>query len=208
MLPRDEQVQFRASVVTMVLHTDMKSHVASVGAMESAVSRHRAAGTWFAPDSPADRKLLLDFALHACDLGNPAKPLRIGLQWADLILREYYQQGDAERQAGLPLSPMMDRNRPTVDAQQCAFIDIVVLPLFSQLHDAFRDESLEPAVRNLADNRAYYASRMSVAKLVPAQAGIIKLRAAERADATAKDEQAKTAAAAEQGDPQVLELDG
>lgn len=183
-LSSSDQQTFRQSVVSMVLHTDMRAHITQVNTFEQTVMKHRNSGTWFS--TPNDRKLLLDFALHVADLGNPAKPLPIGLQWSSLIMNEYYHQGDMEREAGLTISPMMDRNRPTVDMQQFAFINVVVLPLFTQFREVLNCGVLTKPIENLITNRAYYANRMEVAKLVQAQAmNMIKLKPTTTTNTTA-----------------------
>ena len=41
----------------------------------------------------------------------------------------FLSQGDAELEAGLKVSPMMDRKTAAVDAQQYGFIDFIVGPL-------------------------------------------------------------------------------
>ena len=176
-LTRQEQQAFRNSVVSAVLHTDMKQHVTTVQLFESTVMKHRNAGTWFSKDSPTDRKLLADFVLHVADIANPSKPLTLALQWTELIMCEYWSQGDAERALGLPISPMMDRNFPTIDTFQFAFINVIVLPLVSQLSEVLNDGSLAPCIQHLVSNRAYYQNRMNLAKAVARQSVLIKITA-------------------------------
>lgn len=168
---------FRSCVQSMVLHTDMRTHMAGMSQMEETLAQKRATGGAFdLASKPADRQLLLDTVLHAADLGNPAKPLRLGLTWARLIMIEYFSQGDAERDAGLPISPMCDRNRPTLDVQQHAFLKLFVLPLYTQLAEAMQcapsqllervggaaaaSDVLSAPLSNLLANRSYYANRM------------------------------------------------
>jgi hypothetical protein len=171
-LSKADYALFRSSVISMVLHTDMKNHISQVNSFEQTVMRHRNAGTWFSTAS--DRKILLDFSLHIADLGNPAKPLMIALQHTNLIGLEFYAQGDLERSRGWPCSPMMDRNKPTVDMQQFAFINIVVLPLMTQFAEILTCGKLADPIQNLVTNRAYYSNRMQVAKLVQSQANLLK----------------------------------
>lgn len=49
------------------------------------------------------------------------------------LLRLLPLQGDMERAAGLPISPMCDRSRATLPQSQINFIEFVVAPLYVQV---------------------------------------------------------------------------
>lgn len=51
-------------------------------------------------------------AMTASDLSASSKPWTIQASTVDVIFKEFYEQGDAEREAGRSPLPMMDRNRP------------------------------------------------------------------------------------------------
>lgn len=63
--------------------------------------------------------------IHCADLSNPTKPLDIYRQWTDRIMQEFFEQGDLERELGLDISPMCDRQTATVEKSQvyssCSF---------------------------------------------------------------------------------------
>jgi hypothetical protein len=40
------------------------------------------------------------------------------------VVEEFFRQGDAEAAHGLKVSPMIDRNKAAIDAQQNGFIDV------------------------------------------------------------------------------------
>ena len=48
------------------------------------------------------------------------------------MLEEFFAQGDAERAAGMAVSPMMDRHNTSYPLSQINFIEFVVAPLFCQ----------------------------------------------------------------------------
>ena len=50
--------------------------------------------------------------LHAADVSNCARPWDVYIKWVEPITEEFYRQGDSEAKAGLPVTPMMDRNKP------------------------------------------------------------------------------------------------
>jgi hypothetical protein len=124
--PPAERAEFRASFLSAIAHTDMSTHMKSVLEFEASVKSKRAGSTWFSPASKEDRKLLLDMACHVSDLGNPAKPMHLAREWTARVVEEFWSQGDDEKAAGIKVSPMMDREKAAVDAQQFGFIDFVV----------------------------------------------------------------------------------
>ena len=56
--------------------------------------------------------------VHCADLSNPTKPLEIYRRWVAVILEEFFQQGDREREQGIDVSPMCDRHNVTVEKSQ------------------------------------------------------------------------------------------
>lgn len=56
--------------------------------------------------------------VHCADLSGPTKPLHLYRRWCDRIMEEFFQQGDKEREAGLEISPMCDRNNATIEKSQ------------------------------------------------------------------------------------------
>jgi hypothetical protein len=71
--------------------------------------------------------------LHAADISNTVRPWSISKQWSDLIVQEFFQQGDAEKQAGLDISPGMDRSQSNQATISLKFGDFVVKPYFEAL---------------------------------------------------------------------------
>eukprot|EP01084_Bolivina_argentea_P095743 172117_1 len=61
------------------------------------------------PDVDDERIFLLEITIHACDVANPCKPIYIAKEWANRYLKEAFNQGDMERNIGIPVSAGMDR---------------------------------------------------------------------------------------------------
>jgi len=61
---------------------------------------------------------VLKTLVHCADLSNPTKPLYLYRQWTDRIMEEFFLQGDLEREQGLEISPMCDRNNASVEQSQ------------------------------------------------------------------------------------------
>jgi len=78
------------------------------------------------------RQLWLNVLIHAADLSNTVRPWEIAKKWSDLVVEEFFLQGDLEKKNKLPVSPNMDREQ----AHQCqislGFGDLVVKPYFER----------------------------------------------------------------------------
>jgi len=168
--PPAERAEFRASFLSAIAHTDMSSHMKSVLEFEASVKSKRAAGGWFATTSKDDRRILLDMACHVSDLGNPAKPMHLAREWTARVVQEFWAQGDDEKAFGLKVSPMMDREKAAVDAQQFGFIDFVVGPLFNMWGDALEPLAIAPCLEHLQTNKAFYKARIAPPPAAPAPA--------------------------------------
>jgi len=48
-------------------------------------------------------------AIHLADISNTSKPWKVCKQWVDLLFVEFFEQGDRERELGMPISYLMDR---------------------------------------------------------------------------------------------------
>ncbi|KAK9822974.1 hypothetical protein WJX74_010416 [Apatococcus lobatus] len=75
---------FRASVIELVLGTDMKKHFGFVSQFQ--------------------------VALKCADLGHLTTMRDVHKRWVDALTEEFFQQGDKERKQGMKISPLMDRN--------------------------------------------------------------------------------------------------
>ena len=59
----------------------------------------------------ANRLLVMQAAIKVADLGHAAKPRALHHAWTKAIMEEFFQQGDMEREHGLPVSAFMDREK-------------------------------------------------------------------------------------------------
>jgi len=74
------------------------------------------------------RKLLSNFFLHFSDISNPTKPFKICSTWAWLILDELFQQGDSEKELGIAVQPLNDREKVNKPHSQVGFIEFFIAP--------------------------------------------------------------------------------
>jgi len=81
-------------------------------------------------------------------VSNPAKPWELSKEWSSRVMDEFFKQGDAEAEAGLPISPFMDRSKTNIAQCQVGFINILIKPFFQEWCDFLGDE----VVKNVFDN--------------------------------------------------------
>lgn len=74
--------------------------------------------------------MILGAGLHLADVSNPAKPIEIAVRSTELVMQEFFAQGDLEKHLGIPISLLCDRENSNILESQVGFIKYVVLPLF------------------------------------------------------------------------------
>eukprot|EP00475_Leptophrys_vorax_P025009 TRINITY_DN34822_c0_g1_i1.p1 TRINITY_DN34822_c0_g1~~TRINITY_DN34822_c0_g1_i1.p1 ORF type:complete len:646 (-),score=117.89 TRINITY_DN34822_c0_g1_i1:2767-4704(-) len=157
-----ERKEVRQTIISMVLATDMSQHLKYSSDLEASIKAKKEAASWFKTDAYEDRLVCLNMALHVADLGNPAKPLKLCLMWTVRVLEEFFRQGDKERALGIPVSAMMNREKPNIEKSQIGFIDYVINPLF-KLWSVLIPEETQCCVDNIKFNRQHWESQLSAA---------------------------------------------
>lgn len=125
-LSREEYREFRTLVIDMVLATDMSFHFQQLKNMKNLLTL---------ADPQVDKSKALSLVLHCCDISHPAKQWDLHHKWTMLLLEEFFQQGDKERDLGLPFSPLCDRNNTLVAESQIGFIEFIVEPSMAVCSD-------------------------------------------------------------------------
>ncbi|KAL7747136.1 hypothetical protein RI367_007496 [Sorochytrium milnesiophthora] len=149
---KSEYKAFREVVVEMVLATDLSQHLPIVTMFKNRASQ----GTMDPDNSREDRLILFKTMMKLADVGNPTKTWSIYERWYQLVIDEFFRQGDIERKSGLDVSPFMDREKVNIPSSQIGFIDFIVSPLFTAFHLWAPITSI---VESLATNREIWADR-------------------------------------------------
>ncbi|CAO3702812.1 unnamed protein product [Rhizopus stolonifer] len=96
-------------------------------------------------------KDLAEILLHAADISNTVRIWPISKQWSDLIVQEFFEQGDAERLLNLPVSPGMDRHLASQANISLRFGDFIVRPYFEAIQKLLPKASVW--IQTLEENR-------------------------------------------------------
>lgn len=142
-LKHNEQVMMRSTIISMVLATDMSKHFEVMTAfnnkvknVEMAVSqsgRRNSVAESIKDMSEEQQTLVFQMAMKVADLGHNALPLEVHTAWLKRLQDEFYKQGDKERMLGLPVSALMDREKPGAmdPTNQVGFLSVIVVPLYT-----------------------------------------------------------------------------
>jgi len=111
-------------------------------------------------DEYPDRIQVLQNMVHCSDLSNPTKPLHLYKEWTDRLMNEFWAQGDKEKEEGLEISAMCDRETANVEKSQVGFISFIVQPLWETW-----GELVYPDINYILDilksNKSHYEQLLS-----------------------------------------------
>eukprot|EP00796_Vickermania_ingenoplastis_P002325 gene2325-1461_t len=129
-LTDEQRLVVRETLVEMVLATDMGNHAKIFKQFQVRVAEPK---DWFSDKE--DVRLALSMSIKMADISNCARPNHIYAEWAKNISKEFYLQGDAERQLQLPISPFMDRTKEEEEFPrgQISFMMFIVQPMVEAL---------------------------------------------------------------------------
>jgi len=127
---------FRKVVITLILATDLQKHMSKVRELQKYVADE---GKTLMDAS--SRVQVLELCIICADLGHGAKLLALHQKWSNLILQEFFQQGDRERQLGLPVSPLCDKQTAKLPQVQLGFLTLLVVPVFELWTQVVRKEA-------------------------------------------------------------------
>jgi cAMP-specific phosphodiesterase 4 len=127
--------EVRKAIVEMVLSTDLTVHLQLVGSLKTALISQDTSEVVHSP------MFLMKVVIKCADLGHSSKAVKLHARWADLIIEEFFLQGDDEHALGMDVSPFMNRNAENSAKNQVGFFEFIVLPFFEAVAEAvFRPE--------------------------------------------------------------------
>ena len=132
----------RKRMISQILATDMANHGENISLIRSKIkSRQYQEKFLFLSGNDKtkfeEQQILLDYLIHMADLGHNCKKFDISVIWIQLLCEEFWAQGDQERERGLPISFMCDRNNIDVPASQIGFLRGFILSSFDTLVEMF-----------------------------------------------------------------------
>ena len=92
----------------------------------------------------------MNLLIHSADISNPIKKFNIYYKWAELVIEEFLQQGDKEKELGLKCT--YDRENMDKYQNQLSFITYIEIPFYSLFVDVF--PKLNYFIENLNNNKS------------------------------------------------------
>ena len=122
-LSKEDFSSLRKKIIEEILATDMSFHYKIVDEFKEYSKNF-------------DIKMIqneLSFITHISDLSHNYRRFEVSLKWVDLLSNEFWNQGDKEKELGLPVSFLCDRNDIDVPKSQISFINTFSLPTIELL---------------------------------------------------------------------------
>ena len=135
--------KIRKQMISCVLNTDMSFHKNFLDFMNKCIKENNL------NENKSDNQSYMDLIIHTADISNPTKTFDIYYKWAQLVVEEFYQQGDKEKELGLNCS--CDRDKVSIYKSQLGFIDYIEKPFFDSFVKVF--PKLNYLVEELNTNR-------------------------------------------------------
>jgi hypothetical protein len=150
-LRREDYRRIRELIIEMVLSTDIAQHF-------SLLTKFRAKYVDSLSAKADDKLLVMSLLLHAADISNPGRPWKLCEKWVNLVMQEFWSQGDKERSRGLTVTYMMDREGANIGKSQVGFIDVIVSPVFQSFKEVL--PKFEACCHALQANKDHWAARV------------------------------------------------
>jgi len=157
----------RKRIIESILATDMAFHQKNLSTLKTKmetfdIKKGRNINKMMSPDNLnrnfENQQMLLNFTLHVVDISSPGKQFTTCHNWMQRVYEEFFLQGDLEKQNGLPVSLLCDRNTVNTIKSQIGFMTFVVAPTFETLADFFPETS--QFVDNITKNVKRYQNMM------------------------------------------------
>uniref|UniRef100_A0A7E4W608 Phosphodiesterase n=1 Tax=Panagrellus redivivus TaxID=6233 RepID=A0A7E4W608_PANRE len=153
-LTRQQYQQVLDNIREIILATDIAAHLRKVDRIK------HMAETGFNRNNQEHHYLMMCLLMTASDLSDQSKDFKNSKGIAENIYKEFFSQGDLEKQMGNRPIEMMDRERACVPKIQLEFMDTVALPVFRHLSVLLPD--LSETYDSLEMNRTCWQTLDSV----------------------------------------------
>jgi CheY-like chemotaxis protein/HPt (histidine-containing phosphotransfer) domain-containing protein len=154
-LDAEQYKEFRKITINTILATDMAHHFELLTKFQTRIQTGP-----LSKESRDDKQQLMNIILKCADVSNATRPFPVAEKWANMLIEEFLAQGDKERELGLTISPLMDRDTLERSQMQINFIDYIASPLFKSFVQYV--PSLQNLVSNIQANRESWSARLEI----------------------------------------------
>ena len=138
--------QMRKEMISCVLATDMSFHNQYVDFLKVQVNdkKDEKIESKGNNQNNEENQKFMNLLIHSADISNPTKLFNIYFEWAKLVVEEFWDQGDKEKNLHLKCS--CDREKVSIYQSQLGFINFIEIPYFSLFAE------LDPKLKFFYDN--------------------------------------------------------
>jgi len=133
---REEWQAFRKQCVSMILATDFGRHNEILSIAQERLKQGR-----LDLSKESDFDLAMRVGIKCADLRHCMMPHTMTQRTTALLMEEFWGQGDAEEELGLPISPFMNRAKANLFKEQAGFYQFMIMPLMSVWSEMLPTES-------------------------------------------------------------------
>lgn len=152
----------RKQLIETILHTDMVLHQGMIkelsllysvnqeifGTADQGAGAASGQGRAEVLSQEDNKKTVLNCLLHSADVSNPCRSWEVSYAWAQVCLEEFFAQGDQEKERGIPVQFLNDRDKLNKPNSQIGFIEFMIAPfVVAQI-------MLFPGLKDFGDNLA------------------------------------------------------
>lgn len=147
-----EVKNIRKIFIQNIIATDMLNHATDMKKLVSNVTNPE-----FDKTKQENKEFIMTQLIHLSDISNGTKPLEVYDQWVDRLFVEFFGQGDKEKEMGLPISMLCDREKTAIPESQVFFLNFFTLDLIKNMKIIY--PKFEILQETLESNRAAWESR-------------------------------------------------
>ena len=143
----DDYKQMRKEMISCVLYTDIIRHKETIYFMETLAHNKNNNN-----DKKKENEIhqhYMNLLIHAADISNPTNKYDIYIKWANLIVEEFFQQGDKEKKLGIKCT--YDRQTMTSYQNQLEFMNLIGIEFYTLFVSVF--PKLKYLLENLNNNK-------------------------------------------------------
>ena len=110
-------------MVHQILSTDMAMHFKKQAEVKDLIEKGQ-------DINEKERMKLISFCFHMSDISTSSRHFDVFDQWTECVYKEFFYQGDLERERKVPINFLCYRNTVNLAKEQVGFIDFFVLSAY------------------------------------------------------------------------------
>ncbi|RHZ32791.1 hypothetical protein DYB37_004040 [Aphanomyces astaci] len=141
-----QYTEVRKAIIEMVLTTDLSVHLQLVGSLKTALLSQNKNDVMESP------MMLMKIIIKCADIGHSSKATLLHARWSELIIEEFFLQGDEEKELGMEISPFMNRASENSAKNQVGFFEFIILPFFDVVAEIVFTPGFKPILDQVHRN--------------------------------------------------------